>query len=125
MNYEKPAERPEIGVFYGFDHVTLWVGNALQAASYYCTRLGFEYLAYKGLETGDREFATHAVSNGRVIFVFTSPLGSHSEEFDRHLAVHGDGVKDVAFTVDDTVGIYNKAVARGAKSVKEPETLYD
>jgi 4-hydroxyphenylpyruvate dioxygenase len=46
MNYEKPTIRPEIGVFYGFDHMTLWVGNALQAASYYCSRLGFEYLAY-------------------------------------------------------------------------------
>jgi len=28
VDYEKPKERPEIGVFYGFDHVTFWVGNA-------------------------------------------------------------------------------------------------
>jgi hypothetical protein len=28
MDYEKPTERPEIGKFYGFDHVTFWVGNA-------------------------------------------------------------------------------------------------
>jgi len=46
MDYEKPTERPAIGVFYGFDHVTFWVGNAKQAASYYCSRLGFEYMAY-------------------------------------------------------------------------------
>jgi len=28
MDYEKPTERPAIGKFYGFDHVTFWVGNA-------------------------------------------------------------------------------------------------
>jgi 4-hydroxyphenylpyruvate dioxygenase len=46
VDYEKPTERPQIGVFYGFDHVTFHVGNAKQAASYYCSRLGFEYEAY-------------------------------------------------------------------------------
>lgn len=29
VDYEKPKERPEIGVFYGFDHVQFWVSNAL------------------------------------------------------------------------------------------------
>ena len=33
--------------FIRFDHVEWWVGNALQAASYYCIRMGFEPLAYK------------------------------------------------------------------------------
>lgn len=44
---------------------------------------------------------------------------------DAHLSRHGDGVKDVAFTVDDAAGIYNKAVERGATSVRKPETLKD
>ena len=46
-------------------------------------------------------------------------------EMDAHLSRHGDGVKDVAFTVDDAAGIYNKAVERGATSVRKPETLKD
>jgi len=118
MDYEKPTERPEIGVFYGFDHVTLWVGNAKQAASYYCSRLGFEYVAYAGLETGNREQATHVVKNGEITFVFTSPLNpTGHDEFAQHLTKHGDGVKDVAFTVDDSAGIFNKAVSRGATPV--------
>lgn len=37
-----------------------------------------------------------------------------------HLALHGDGVKDVAFEVDDVRGIWKAAVARGAKSIREP-----
>ena len=46
VDFEKPLVRPEGGSFKGFDHVTFWVGNAKQAASYFCTRLGFEYVAY-------------------------------------------------------------------------------
>lgn len=38
----------------------------LQAASYYCTRMGFEPLAYKGLETGCRKYAAHAVKQNKV-----------------------------------------------------------
>ena len=34
-------------------------------------------------------------------------------------------MQDVAFHVDDAAGIYNKAIARGAKSVREPFTLED
>ena len=126
VDYEKPTERPEIGVFYGFDHVTFWVGNAKQAASYYCSRLGFEYEAYQGLETGQRDFATHVVKNGTVCFAFRSPLNpSGHEEFHAHHAKHGDGVKDVAFTVDDAAGIFEKAVKRGATAVQEPFELKD
>lgn len=59
--YENTGPRPEIGKYYGYDHLTFWVGNAKQAASYYITRFGFEPLGYKGLETGHRQVASHAV----------------------------------------------------------------
>lgn len=36
----------------------------------------------------------------------------------RHQALHGDGVKDVAFAVDDAKGQYEKAISRGAASVR-------
>lgn len=42
-----------------------------------------------------------------------------------HHVKHGDGVRDVAFTCDDTVGIFNKCIERGATAVQEPETLED
>ena len=65
------------------------------------------------------------VRNGDITFAFQSPLNPDHEEFSAHHARHGDGVKDVAFTVDDAVGIYNKAVQRGATRVMEPVTLED
>lgn len=87
--------------------------------------MGFEYYAYQGLETGSRDYCTHVVRNNEICFAFTSPLNPDNEEFSAHLAKHGDGVKDVAFACDDAAAIYNKAVSRGAESVKEPETLTD
>ena len=65
------------------------------------------------------------VRNNGLTFVFTSPLSPDHEEFSTHHAKHGDGVKDVAFSVDDAAGIYQKAVSRGAIGVREPETLTD
>lgn len=125
MEYEKPTERPEVGVFYGFDHVRFWVGNAKQAASFYTSRFGFEHVAYQGLETGERDYCTHVIRNNDIVYAFTTALQPGNETFYKELEVHGDGVKDVAFRVDDAKGIYEKAVSRGAKSVREPEELKD
>ena len=79
----------------------------------------------QGLETGNREWCTHVVRNNEITYAFQSPLNPDHEEFAAHHAKHGDGVKDVAFTVDDAAGIYNKAVSRGATGVREPTTLED
>jgi 4-hydroxyphenylpyruvate dioxygenase len=54
-----------------------------------------------------------------------SPLNPGNTEFYKELEKHGDGVKDVAFLVEDATAIYNKAISRGAKSIMEPTTLKD
>ena len=126
MEYDKPKERPDIGKFLGFDHVVFWVGNAKQAASFYTSRLGFEYFAYKGLETGERNIACHAVKKNKVIFVFQSSYDpADGKGIGKHVMVHGDGVKDVAFTVEDCKKTFEVAKARGAKVVKDIEVLED
>jgi 4-hydroxyphenylpyruvate dioxygenase len=110
----------------GFDHLKFTVTNAKQAASYYCTRLGFQHIAYRGLETGCREVASHVVKQGDAIFVFESPIHPDFEkEMAQEIARRGDGVKDVAFTVKDCRATYAKAIARGASSIKEPEEITD
>jgi 4-hydroxyphenylpyruvate dioxygenase len=43
----------------------------------------------------------------------------------KHIAHHGDGVRDVAFTVSDARVAYAEAMKRGAESVREPEELKD
>ncbi|KAL2160027.1 hypothetical protein VTH06DRAFT_1682 [Thermothelomyces fergusii] len=127
--------------FNGYDHVTWWVGNAKQAAGYYNTFFGFKTIAYRGLETGSRYFASYVVTNNDVRFVFTSPLRSAKhlpedepisaedrqllQEMHEHLERHGDAVKDVAFEVDNVDGVYERAVAGGAVSVQPPRTAGD
>lgn len=127
--------------FHGYDHVTWYVGNAKQAASYYTTRLGFYTIAYRGLETGSRYVASYVVANGNIKFVLTSPLRSYTtladdepispEERDllkdiyQHLERHGDAVKNVAFEVDDVDAVYQQAVKQDAISVQPPQTTSD
>lgn len=117
--YTNKGPKPDRGRFLHFDHLTFWVGNAKQAASYYCTRLGFEPLAYQGLETGSRKVAAHVVRQNKIIFVFTSAYEPDNGEMGRHLVCHGDGVKDIAFTVEDLDSIVERAKERGAKIVKD------
>jgi len=127
--------------FHGYDHITWYVGNAKQAASYYTTRLGFYTIAYKGLETGSRYIASHVVANGNIRFVLTSPIKSYTaldgdepissdersllKEIYQHLEKHGDAVKDVAFEVDNVEAVYYQAVQQDAVSVQAPRTTHD
>ncbi|KAK7086752.1 hypothetical protein SK128_005582 [Halocaridina rubra] len=118
-SYTEKGPKPDAGKFLHFDHITFWVGNAKQAASYYITRMGFEPFAYKGLETGSREVCRHAVRQNRIIFVLASALNPGNVEMGQHLVTHGDGVKDVAFSVEDLDSIMKMAKERGAKIVKD------
>eukprot|EP01133_Synstelium_polycarpum_P001481 gene1481-1719_t len=97
----------------------------MQAAAWYIARFGFENVAYRGLETGDREYVTHVIKHDKIILTFVSPLRTDDEVFGKHITAHGDGVKDVAFTVQDVRVIYDQAVAAGAKSIKAPYELKD
>ena len=120
------AEGQIVNPYAGFDHLKFTVTNAKQAASYYCTRLGFKHVAYRGLETGSRDLASHVVKQGDAIFVFESPIQPDTQrEMAQEIAIRGDGVKDVSFTVKDCRAVYEKAVSRGAKSIKEPEEITD
>lgn len=119
--YTDKGPKPDSGRFLCFDHCTYWVGNAKQAASYYCSRLGFERVAYKGLETDSRQMVSHVVRQGKIIFVFSSQLEPDTpKEFGLFLSKHGDAVKDIAFEVEDLDAIFKRAVAQGATVVREP-----
>ena len=52
-------------------------------------------------------------------------MSGEESEINAHIKVHGDGVHDVAFEVDDPWGLYEKALSRGAVSVRAPEELKD
>ncbi|KAJ1921392.1 hypothetical protein H4219_000709 [Mycoemilia scoparia] len=118
-SYFDKGTKPDFN-YEAFDHVTWWVGNAKQAASYYCSNFGFKPLAYKGLETGERNVVSHVVYNNKAVFQFQSALKPGNKEFTEFIGQHGDGVKNVAFSVDDARACFQMAVDGGAAAVKEP-----
>ncbi len=103
----------------GTDYVEFYVGNAKQAAYYYQTAFGFQPLAYKGLETGDKEKTSYVLVQDKIRFVFTTALVPDSEIGD-HVKKHGDGVRVVALWVDDAAGAFRETTKRGAKPFLEP-----
>jgi len=103
----------------GTDYVEFYVGNAKQAAHFYKTAFGFQSYAYKGLETGCRDYASYVLSQDKIRIVLTTPLNSKSP-INEHLRKHGDGVKMIALWVDDATKSYKETIARGAKSFMEP-----
>jgi len=105
-------------------HIEFWVGNAKQAAYFYRNAFGFNQIAYSGLETGNRDRASYVLEQGKIRMIFSTPLHSNNG-ISEHIKNHGDGVKDIAFHVDDAKGCYEACIARGAKSAQKPETLSD
>jgi 4-hydroxyphenylpyruvate dioxygenase len=105
-------------------HIEFWVGNAKQSGYYYRHAFGFSQLAYSGLETGCREATSYALQQGQVRFVVSTPLRP-DHPMTEHIKKHGDGVRDIAFEVEDADRAYALALARGAQPAVEPHTLSD
>ncbi len=105
-------------------HVEFFVGNAKQAEFYYRKAFGFSRAAYSGLETGNRETTSYLLRQNRVNFVLTTPL-SPEHPAAEHIKQHGDGVRDIAFQVEDADHAFNEAVKRGASPIVEPHDLSD
>jgi 4-hydroxyphenylpyruvate dioxygenase len=108
----------------GTDFVEFYVGNARQAAHYYRTAFGFQLAAYQGPETGMRERASYVLVQNKIRFVLTTPLIPEHPITDQ-IRKHGDGVHDIALWVDDAESAWRETTSRGARSIREPETLRD
>ena len=105
----------------GIDHIELYVGDAPQAAFYYCTAFGFQLQGQGGPETGLKGQRSLLLTQGDIRMVLTSPLEADhpAAEFVRR---HGDGVAVIALEVDDAEAAYEELVRRGAASVSAPAT---
>jgi 4-hydroxymandelate synthase len=103
----------------GIDHIELHVGDARQAAFYYCTAFGFRLRGQGGPETGLKGQRSLLLTQGHIRMVLTSPLvADHpAAEFVRR---HGDGVAVIALEVDDVEAAYEELVGRGAAAVSAP-----
>jgi 4-hydroxyphenylpyruvate dioxygenase len=108
----------------GTDYIEFYVGNAKQSAQYYQSAWGHKLIGYCGPETGVRDRASYLLEQDKLRFVLTSALGPDGP-IASHVHLHGDGVRDMAFWVDDARAAYDAAIARGATSAREPTVLSD
>lgn len=108
----------------GTDYIEFWVGNAQQSAMFYAMSFGFTLSGYQGPETGVRDRASYLLTQDKLRLVLTSPLGPDGP-IAEHVHLHGDGVRDMAFWVDDARAAHAVAIERGATSARDPEVLRD
>ncbi len=110
----------------GTDYVEYYVGNAKQAAHFYKTALGFQSLAYAGLETGMKDRTSYVVVQDKIRLIFTTPMpNDENQEIFDHITKHGDGVKVIALWVEDARKSWEETTKRGAKSYFEPRVEKD
>jgi 4-hydroxyphenylpyruvate dioxygenase len=108
----------------GTDYIEFFVGNARQSSVFYRASFGFRLIGYRGPETGVRDRASYLLEQDKIRILLTSPLGPDGA-IAEHVRKHGDGVRDLAFWVDDARDAWAKAVERGATSVQEPTVIKD
>ncbi|MEO2067495.1 MAG: 4-hydroxyphenylpyruvate dioxygenase [Flavobacteriaceae bacterium] len=103
----------------GIDYVELYVGNSKQSTHYYKSVFGFQSEAYSGLETGNKETVSHVIKQEKIRLVLTSSYKKDTA-VNKHFNKHGDGVKFIAFLVDDATKSFEETVKRGAKPYMNP-----
>lgn len=106
------------------DHLHFYVGNAKQSMHFWWKGLGFKPVAYSGLETGNRDFASYVLESGKIRIVVSAPYGPSHEMAGHHLT-HGDGVKMVALQVKDVEQAWKETTARGGQSAWAPREQKD
>jgi 4-hydroxyphenylpyruvate dioxygenase len=106
----------------GWDHIEWWVGNARAVTAWLASGFGFDVVAYAGPETGVSDRVSYVVAQGEIRFVVTAGLGPDSE-ITRHVSRHGDGIRHLAWRVDDAGLAAESAAAKGAEVVAEPESV--
>ena len=124
INERPMTEEADFLQIKSIDHIHLYVGNAKQAMYYWWKGFGFKPIAYSGLETGNREFASYVLEQGHIRLVVSAAYNP-SHQIAAHHMLHGDGVKIVALEVDDVAQAYEATTSRGGVGVWGPRDERD
>ena len=106
------------------DHIRFFVGNAKQAAFFYAYTFGFTIEQMADLTTGSRDRARYLLTQGNIRILLETPLAKDDPAAEE-LRKFGDGVKDIAFTVENAEAAWKQAIANGGEIAYEPITISD
>ncbi len=95
-------------------YLELWVDDANSVALSYEKNFGFTRIAEANPETGLFNHVSIALQQGNAKLIITSSLKGQGVVAD-FVQKHGDGVRDIAFLVDDASDAFDKVVAAGAR----------
>lgn len=125
LNTSRPkTEEADFLQIKNIDHIHFYVGNARHAMYYWWKGFGFTPVAYSGLETGNREYASYVLTSGKIRFVLSAAYHPSTAIAGHHM-VHGDGVKVIALEVDDVEQAWLATTNRGASSAWRPREETD
>src|SRR5476649_1873961 len=102
------------------DHLSLCVEDAELSARYYQEKFGFALVA-RATQPGGQSLV---IQQGGVRVILASPLAADDATAE-HLKIHGPGISDLAFEVDDVESAFHRAVSRGARPIEAPRTYSD
>ncbi len=123
---KKDVESNDVGIR-GFDFVEFYVGSAKSVAWWFQKALGFKLVGYKGPETGFREYAAYYLEKNKLKFVITSKFqlakSDPAHEIADFVNKHGDGVKRIAYEVNDVTSAFEYAKTHGAEVVRKPNKI--
>lgn len=105
----------------GIDHIEFLVDDAERWAQFHESALGMHRRAYGDDSTSLLGRKAIVVGQGRINFLFAEPqgTGAQADAIRAHLEKHGNGVKDVAFRVEDAKTALEHARQAGARVVRE------
>jgi 4-hydroxymandelate synthase len=101
----------------GVDYLEMYVGDLERAAFTWVDQYAFTVVGTGGAA----EHRSVALRHGAITLVLTEATS------DRHPAAeyvltHGDGIADIALRTTDAAAAFHRAVAHGARAVREPTT---
>ncbi len=105
-------------------YVEFWVADADAQKNYFRDMFGFRVIAQSTEKEGRRISESYVLAQGDIRLVVTAPLTKYSRVAS-FVRKHGDGVRDIAFLVDDARFAYELAIRRGAQSHARPRHELD
>ena len=75
-----------------------------------------------GPETGTPDRVSYVMKQSDIWMILTTPL-RHDDPLNIWLTLHGDGVRDIAFEVEDAADVFKQSTAAGATAYRPRRTL--
>lgn len=110
--------------FSSIAYIEFYVANSLQSAHFYKNMMGFRICNVILNEEKYISKKSYLMNQGRINLIFTSSLHPNNN-IAHEVHLHGDGVKDIAFYVEDVSRAFTQALKLNAKSILEPTKILD